>query len=262
MNKLFGLTAVIASSSAFAFQPMVTDDTGTQGTGGNQVEISYAAQKDTMDGAPDRAKSYGIPLVFTRGITDELDLYIGSTLQRITEDGSGASTRQNGWGNPAFGAKWRFYEDEAAKLSFGLKPEIQLPVSDDKEARGLGTGKTSWSATLIMTQETGFGAVHANLAAAQVGYSLQENRDATRRNQYRLSVGPVWQTTEQIKLLIDTGIKTNPDVTQNTRMGFAQLGAIYSPSQDLDLAVGFTRNSHDGPARTTQGTVGVTWRFK
>lgn len=255
------MTAV-ASSSALAFQPMVTDDTGTQGTGGNQVEISYAAQNDTVEGSSDKIRTRGLPLVFTRGMTDDLDLYVGSTRQRITEDSAGATVQEKGWGNIALGAKWRFYEDETAKRSFGLKPEIQLPVSDDQEARGLGTGHTSWSATLIMTQETDFGAIHVNLSTAQVNYSLQNNRDAARRNQHRISVGPVWQVTEQVKLLIDIGIKTNPDVTQDARMGYAQVGAVYSPSQDLDFALGFTRNSHDGSAQTTQGLVGVTWRFK
>ncbi|MBI3041689.1 MAG: hypothetical protein HYY78_02555, partial [Betaproteobacteria bacterium] len=99
---------------ASAFQPLVTDDTGTQGAGGNQIEVAY---NRTVDKAPDaRVVTHEAPLVFTRGVTDALDLYAGLGYQRIVPPAPEAV--QRGWGNPAVGAKWRFYENEAAKLSF------------------------------------------------------------------------------------------------------------------------------------------------
>ena len=45
-------------------------------------------------------------------------------------------------------------------------------------------------------------------------------------------------------------------------MGYVELGAIYSPSKDLDFALGVIRSLADGNARTTQVTAGVTWRFR
>lgn len=83
---------------------------------------------------------------------------------------------ERGWGNVVLGAKWRFHDKEASKLSFALKPEIQLPVSKDREARGLGTARTSYGVSLLMTQETGFGAVHANAAVERVNYSDRAGR--------------------------------------------------------------------------------------
>jgi hypothetical protein len=109
--------------AAFAFQPLVTDDTGTQGARGNQVEWSY---RRTFDKAPGvRDVTHDIPLVFTRGITDALDLHAGLAYRRLVPP----DPSQHGWSNTALGAKWRFYENEASKLSFALKPEVQLPVS-------------------------------------------------------------------------------------------------------------------------------------
>ncbi len=55
---------------------------------------------------------------------------------------------------------------------------------------------------------------------------------------------------------------TNPDRAAKSRMGYVELGAIYSPGKDLDLAVGIIRNIMDGAARTTQVTAGLTWRFR
>ncbi|MBI3041228.1 MAG: hypothetical protein HYY78_00170, partial [Betaproteobacteria bacterium] len=111
--SLFGCIALLPAIAS-AFQPLVTDDTGTQGAGGNQLEAAY---NRTVDKAPDaRVVTHEAPLVFTRGVTDALDLYAGLGYQRIVPPAPEAV--QRGWGNPAVGAKWRFYENEAAKLSF------------------------------------------------------------------------------------------------------------------------------------------------
>ena len=245
-------------AAAWAFQPLVTDDTATQGAGGNQIEVAYnrtaAESPDTKD------ITHEVPLVFTRGVSDALDLYVGLTNQRIVP--TAPATVERGWSNTVAGAKWRFYDDEASKLSFGLKPEIQFPVSRDKEARGLGTARTSYSATLLMTQETGFGAVHANLVAARVNYADDALNAAERRTIYRLSVAPVWDVAESWKIALDAGLMTNPDLAAKARMGSVELGAIYSFSKDLDFAFGIVRDILDGDARTTQATVGLTWRFR
>ena len=128
---------------ASAFQPLVTDDTGTQGAKGNQVEAAYNRTVDKVSGT--KAVTQEVPLVFTRGFTDALDLYAGVGYQRIEPPAPG--TEERGWGNPAVGAKWRFYENEASKLSFALKPEVQFPVSDSREAQGLGTEKRRTAST-------------------------------------------------------------------------------------------------------------------
>jgi len=243
---------------ASAFQPLVTDDTGTQGAKGNQVEAAYNRTVDKVSGT--KAVTQEVPLVFTRGITDALDLYAGVGYQRIEPAAPGVEER--GWGNPAVGAKWRFYENEASKLSFALKPEIQFPVSDSREAQGLGTGRTSYGVNLIMTQETGFGAVHANAVAERVNYADDALNSAERRTLYRLSVAPVWDVADGWKLALDAGLTTNPDLAAKAGMGYVELGAIYSPSKDLDLALGIVRNIRDGEISTTQATAGITWRFR
>jgi hypothetical protein len=253
LATLFLLPAV-----ASAFQPLVTDDTGTQGAGGNQVEAAYNRTVDKVSGARD--VTHEVPLVFTRGITDALDIYTGLGYQRIVA--SAPATVERGWGNLAVGAKWRFLEDQASKLSFALKPEIQFPVSKSKEARGLGTARTSYGAGLLMTQETGFGAVHANLVAERVRYADDALNLAERRTLYRLSAAPVWDVAGGWKLALDAGLMTNPDLAAKARMGYVELGAIYSPGKDLDLAVGIVRNIMDGGVNTTEVTAGLTWRFR
>ena len=245
------LGAALPPISVQAFQPLITDDTGTQGAGGNQLEGSFARTDAT-----NVTRAAGA--VYTRGVTDALDALIGLThLRRSSAD----ATTEDGWSNSSLGAKWRFFDDEQGKLSFALRPELQLPVSAGKEARGSGTARTSWRLDLLMTQKTGFGTLHANLASSRVNFNDAGNNDAIRRSLYRLSVAPVWNLTGQWKLALDTGIVTNPDRAQKARMGYLELGAIYSPSKDLEFALGAIRNYSSGPANATQLTAGVTWRF-
>ncbi len=254
----FGLLLAAAAPPALAFQPLITDDTGTQGAGGNQLEFAVNEDRERSEGETTRIRT--LPVVYTRGLTDALDVFIGSNHTRIRSSipGIGAS----GSGNPSFGAKWRFYENEESKTSLGIKPEIVLPVSAGREKEGLGTGKTSYGLTLILTQEVSFGAVHANLFSGH-----DQFRDPTLNHDasvMRASIAPVWDVAERWKLALDVGIERQKAGGDSTRSKFAEIGAIYSPSKDLDFALGLIRATDDAQpgTGTTSATLGVTWRFK
>jgi hypothetical protein len=251
-----GLCAGLATGSACAYQPLVTDDTGTQGPGGNQIEVAYNRSVDKAPGTRDVTTE--IPLVYTRGITDALDLFVAVGHLRIHPQDQ---PTERGLGNIAAGAKWRFYDNEQTKLSFALKPQVQFPVSKSREARGLGTAEFSYGLGLLVTQETGFGAVHANLAVDRVRYDDEELNASERRTLFRASVAPVWQVTEQWKLALDLGVLTNPDRTERSVIGYVEVGAIYSPTKNLDFALGVVRNVRDGALTSTLLTAGVTARF-
>jgi hypothetical protein len=232
------------SFQAYAFHPLVTDDTGTQGTGGNQLEVGM----DYVDENPGHARALGI--TYTRGLTDTLDAFVGAAYQ---------TSSPRGWGNVGVGLKWRFFEDEASKFSLALKPEILLPVSRADEAAGLGNGELSYGLTLIGSLETGFGELHFNLEAARSNFDDSTITD--RKDFWRASVAPVWAVAEGWKLALDLGLMTNPDTTQDTTMGYVELGVVYSPSEQVDLSFGVIRDLMDGPASTTTATAQVTWHF-
>ena len=244
------------SPAALAFQPLITDDTGTQGTGGNQIEFSI--NRDRAGSAGVTQTTSTLPLVYTRGLTETLDVFVQANHTRIAGSGADAS----GSGNPSFGAKWRFYENEGSKTSLGLKPEIRLPVSAEKETARLGTGKTSSGLTLILSQEVPFGALHANLAAGRNRFrDPAVNPDASTT---RASLAPVWDVGEEWKLALDVGTETESAGGNKTRSNFSEIGAIFSPNKDLDFALGLVRRGDNANPRTTtnSATLGVTWRFK
>lgn len=249
------------SSPAWAFQPLVTDDTGTQGQDGNQLEFSVDGDRE--ESAGDTNKTRTLPLTYTRGLSDTLDVFVSANHTRLTSTVPGSDA--SGPGNPSLGFKWRFYENEASRISFAVKPELLLPVSADKEAAGLGTGRTSYALTLILTRETGFGAVHANLAAGSNRYRDTLASPDPDTSTLRASIAPAWDINERWKLAVDVGTEWERETAgHRSRSSYAELGAIYSPSKDLDLAFGILRRSADEtPGSSVYSlTAGITWRFK
>ncbi|MCX7173254.1 MAG: transporter [Proteobacteria bacterium] len=256
---LTGLLLAASSTAAWAFQPMITDDTGTQGEKGNQLEFAY--EKDRAEQAGLTNATGVTAFTYTRGLSETLDVFVGAnhirTHTNIPGDDGAAGT-----GNPSLGLKWRFYENEASKTSFALKPALGLPIDEEKEVVGLGSGRISYSLTAILTQETPFGAVHANLASERTVYRNKTlNPDSSV---LRVSIGPVWDVDEKWKLVLDLGSESERAGGSKTHDTFFEIGAIYSPNKDLDFAVGILRyNQNTRPSTVTNIiTAGLTWRFK
>jgi len=246
------------SLQALAFQPLITDDTGTQGAGGNQLEFSF--NEDRATAAGDTVRVQALPVVYTRGLSEAIDIYAGTgfTLIRSSVPGFDSS----GYGNSALGAKWRFYDDKESGTSFAIKPEIIFPVSDRRESAGLGTGKPSGNLTLILTQIVPFGAIHINTGIARDRFrDSMNNPDATTT---RASMAPVWDVTEQWKLALDVGTESTRYAGVSVHSNFFELCAVYSPDMDLDFDFGMVRRvDNDSPKTTTQSaSIGMTWRFK
>lgn len=236
-------------SPVMAYQPLITDDTGTQGRSGNQIELSYGHVRSATE---EQGATQTWPFVYTRGLTDALDVYMGNT---YTDIGG-----HSGLGNTAVGGKWRFHESEKG-WSFALKPELQLAASDRTEAQGLGNAKTSYSVVAIASHETRFGEFHANAAWARVNAN---EVSALRQNQWRISVAPVWSVNEHLKLALDVGAQSRSALINgaSSQQNYALLGAIYSPSKDLDLALGYHRHLSADPDSLRSLIAGLTYRFR
>ncbi len=246
------------SFQVLAFQPLITDDTGTQGADGNQLEFSF--NEDRATAAGDTVRVQTIPVVYTRGLSETVDGYAGIGFSRILSSAPGLD--RSGYGNSALGAKWRFYDDIEGGTSFALKPEIIFPVIERLENAGLGTGKPSANLTLILTQTVSFGAIHINAGIARDRFrNALNNPDATTT---RASMAPVWDVNEQWKLALDLGTESTRGAGTALRSNFVELCAIYSPDKDLDFDFGIVRRAdNDSPKTTTQtASIGMTWRFK
>lgn len=268
MQKRITPSNVIASLAVFsalvafplashALQPLITDDTGTQGEGGNQLEVSYNHDRTRAVGETERVHS--VSAVYTYGLSDTVDIFASTAYSRIRSDIPGGDA--GGLGNTVLGAKWRFFENEETGTSLAVKPEIALPVSSSRESDGLGTGNTSGNLTFILSQEVPFGAVHFN---AGVGRDRFRHSDENPTTDYkRVSMAPVWDISEQWKLALDLGTESARADGHTVRSRFAELGVIYSPDKNLDLALGYIHTTDDESpkSKTDSVTAGLTWRF-
>jgi hypothetical protein len=243
--------------SALAYQPLVTDDTGTQGAGGNQLEFAWVHDhsKDTATGDTTRVNT--LPVVYTRGLTDNLDIAIGLPWSHTKTTGAAS---ESGTGNPSVAMKWRIYEQENG-WSIALKPEIVLPVSSSKETDGLGDHGTAYNATLIISRETSFGEFHIN---AGLGRYNDKNTPATDATSQHFSIAPAFKLSDDTLLAIDIGLdRENPQGGASDTSHYVLLGLVHSPNDDLDLAVGLQKTySVAGSDNVWMATTGITWRFK
>lgn len=260
MSRISTFTAILLVSLAgrsHALQPLVSDDTGTQGEGGKQIEVAYIHAQARDGGVMDH--THTMPFVLTYGMTDALDIAAGISQQRINPHDGGD---KDGIGNTILGTKYRFYENDVEKLSFAVKPEIILPVSRSDEARSLGSGKTSYALSLLATRETGFGALIATLAAYRINYRDPLLNATTRNNQYLASIAALWKTGEQWQVGGEAGVYTQGNRALDSNSQFAQLAAIWSPNCDTDVALGIKRDFDTGSAVIWTTTLGLTYRFR
>lgn len=255
-SPILGIALVSAALPAFGLQPLITDDTGTQGSGNYQGELATSRQWQHLEGTTSSLTT--VPLTLTYGFTETADLFVQASRVRIHD----SQTERTGSGNPVLGIKWRFYEIPESKLSLGLKPELWLPVSEQDEASGLGYGRTSAALTMVLSRETAFGAVHFNLAAAQ-----GRSRDRQAQGDVdtlRASLAPLWDLSEQWKVALDAGIESVRSDGARQRSAFVELAGIYLPHPDVELALGVVRAADNSSPRmrSLQAILGLTLRFR
>jgi hypothetical protein len=238
-------TAAIAActgmTAAYAAHPLVTDDTGTQGIGNNQLELNT-----------DRARQSGVSnqsasVTYTYGLQDALDAFI--TVPAST-------TRPSGINDVVIGAKWRFMESDYTSL--GLKPELSFPTGDEQAGRG--TGRTGAGLSLLGSHQMDAWTFLANIGCSLKRYALPEDRDQNRRVVWRTSFAAIHALSEQWKVAVDAGAARNELHAVRTNPAFILFGVIYSPSSKVDLDAGVKAGLNSAEVHRQAG-VGVTLRF-
>lgn len=238
---------LFASGTTYGAHPLITEDTGTQGTGKTQIEVTSEFGRE-RDGA--HVDTTDLAVVLTRGITDTLDLALALPWQQVRERDSGASTTERGVGDTEIFAKWRFYEQ--GDLSFALKPSLTLATGD--ESRGLGAGRTGAALAFIASLQPAPWAFHV-----QAGWRWNNNKLDERDGLWHASTA-VTRDIGPWKLLADIGIERNADPAASRDPAFALIGFIYAVREGLDLDLGYKVGLND-PETDHTVMAGITWRF-
>lgn len=243
----FGILS--CATSAFATHPLITDDTGTMGTGKAQLEFNGEYGHDKEDGVTSTITEGAAFLSY--GLSETVDLVVGLPYQHLRMKAADATITENGISDTAIEVKWRFYEHE--DLSLAIKPGFTLPTGDDE--KGLGTGKATYSLFFIASQEMDPWAFHLNL-----GYIRNENTQDDEKDIWHASLASSLALTEDLTAVANLGVESNPAKLTGTDPAFFLVGLIYALSEEVDLDCGIKYGLTD-PETDYTVLAGVTWKF-
>ena len=253
------LTCIVFASSSFAAHPLITDDTGTQGTGKFQVELNgeYGSDRETSSDVETVERSIEAGITISYGLTETIDVVIGApyvwskSFESDPAMPAFIQTNEKGISDASFEVKWKFYE--AGGLSLGLKPGISFPTGSEK--KGLGTGKYGFSAHLITSLDLEAWAFHLNL-----GHMRNNNRADEREDLYHVSLAAEYRIMEALRVVANIGRERNPDRTADRDPAFALAGIIYGITKDLDIDCGVKTGITD-PETDRTILAGMAYRF-
>ncbi|MBS0464638.1 MAG: transporter [Proteobacteria bacterium] len=234
------------AGQAHAGHPLVSDDTGTQGTGHWQVELNTDFTHFPDPALSDWSHQFNATL--TRGVAANLDLSLAVPWLWLPASGTAA---QHGVGDMTVLAKWRFH-DGSNGWSLALRPEITLPTG--RASQQLGNGRATAALTLISTWTRGRWTWLAN-----AGISHNDNKLGDRKQLWAASTAIAFTAGDRLTWVADIGANRAAEVGAGTER-FGLLGAIFHFGQDVDLDVGWQRSLSPGPASDTPGA-GLTLRW-
>lgn len=255
------------SSPAWAAHPFVTDDTGTQGKGNWQLELQGDLLRsertvDTGSGPVEQKRKLNafIP-VLSYGILDSLDIQFGLSHVRLRTTENGVVTEdESGMSDSTLEVKWRFLE--AGAFSLAVKPGLLLPTGD--EAKGLGTGSTSWGVALLATYDAEPWTFLGNVAYSKARFKLPQDAADNQIDLWRVSGGLSYAVAGDVRLVGEAGLRRNESrndpYTPDKTSQFAMIGIIYSPSKNMDFDAGFRKNLNDAEFDKAF-LVGATFRW-
>jgi hypothetical protein len=243
------VSILLVAGTSYAAIPLVTDDTGTQGKGKFQLELSGEYAHDKEESVTDKAGEFSAALTY--GITDPIDIVLSIPYQSWHSDDSGSKTSESGLSDLAIETKWRFYEKEG--FSFALKPGFTIPTGDYK--KDLGNGKMTYYLYFITSKEMNPWSFHLNLA-----YIRNENKEDDRKDIWHASLASTVDVMKNLKLVGDIGVESNPESSSSNPPAYILGGLIYSPGENFDIGLGLkgglTKSETDIAVRG-----GITWRF-
>jgi hypothetical protein len=244
------VVAAAACGSVHAAHPLLTEDTGTQGAGGFQLELTGERARDD-DIAPGVLRVIRPAAVLSYGVADNADLQLGAAQLRLTLDDGVNAVTDIGLSDVSVDLKWRFLEH--GPLSLGLKPSVTIPTGDSD--RGLGSGRWTAGALGILSYAPGPLAFHSH-----AGYRYNNNLLGERRSLWHFSGALVLQAAEHLKLVADLAYDTNPLPRGGGSLVHSVLGVIYGATKDIDFDMG-VKQGHGTMAVDLTWLVGLTVRW-
>lgn len=228
--------------AAFAGHPMLSEDSGTQGTGNAELEFGFDWSRDHGN----RAFLFQPQLSY--GTSPTLDLIVQPSWLSVENS---TNEQEHGFGDTNLDMKWRFYG--AAPLSFALRAGFDLPTNQND--LGLPHDNVSPHALLAATFDAAPYSFDAN-----VGYTFGPKSTGLRTDLYHVSLAASFAFNEQVMLIVDTAADSNPDPRNASWPVVALAGIIYTVAPGFDIDAGY-RAALNSAAIEKQWLFGMTYRW-
>lgn len=173
MRRFTALVFILCVAAAsVAARPLHTEDAWTIKPGSFVLETSYSFI-DLEDGS--RTSEYRA--TFQAGILRNFD--IGIEIPYINIDPKGAEL-VNGISDALAVLKFRFMDETDESPAFTMRGEYKFPSGD--EELGLGTGKSSFGLTAVMSSSFSSASFHVNAGVLYIGFPDADDVDRTDWN--------------------------------------------------------------------------------
>jgi hypothetical protein len=243
------LTGLLPCSPLQAAHPLITEDTGTQGQGNFQAELTNEQFSIQGEGTDQMLALTRVTLSY--GVADSVDMVVSVPYLKLGAVASDGTPGTQGMGDLGLDVKWRFYEKD--KLSVALKSGLTFPTGDD--VLNLGAGRQTWSASVVSSYALEQWAFHLHL-----GYLHFSNDFNDKVNIWHASAAVVRKLNDELRFALDSGVDTNPDPVAIHSIVFVIAGLVYSPHPNIDLDLGYKIESSD-TARANALLAGIALRW-
>ena len=208
------------SALAQGSPPFYTDDAGTVGKERWELDLGISTVHDRDGDCIWQAPSVGLGY----GLTDTVEIDYGVPLLIVHPSGQ---RTKSGLGNSIAGVKWRFFEDNTAKLAVSVNPQVEFNNPTSSRRHGL-VENTEF--VLPLQVQKSFGEIETAFNVGRTFY-LRES-DETDGWSAGMAVGRKF--TERLQV----GAEVYGETAQKFDRGFllVDLGALY----ELDESISFS----------------------
>jgi hypothetical protein len=237
--------SLLAAGLAHAAHPLISEDTGTQGTGYTELELGTSFRR--VDGG----RVFEFDPQVSYGLRDDVDAILRPSVFRVSGSLADDAGRRGGFGSTALDVKWRIARQDA--LSVGTRFGVDLPTAQ----HGLGPQRGGgWHALAMVTYDP-----PDTLATANVAYTRLTGEDPeVRRNLWRVSAAVVRNVHPNVRLLVDAAVYRPDQRTATTWPAVAVVGAIFRVPPGIDVDLGCQLRLNDAaPASVWLAGVTLHW---
>jgi hypothetical protein len=235
-----------ATTLAHAAHPLISEDTGTQGTG--KFELEVGSEIHHVEGG---GRVSELDPQLSWGARDDIDVILRPTYFWLTGSAADSAGRHSGFGTTSLDVKWRPVERKP--WSFAVRAGVDLPTSQGD----IGPHEGGGHVIAIATYE-----VDAIMATFNAAYSHlpKDIGFGERRDILRFSAGALTKLTDAVRLATDLATAQSANEFDRTWPAVGVVGFIVTVPWgfDVDAGVQLPLNKH---APSTQWMLGATVRW-